>query len=351
MRASGYAYKQPNAGFQPIEYDIEPGPNDAVVRVAGCGLCHTDVGFYFGDVAPRAELPLVLGHEISGVVEAAGEAYSSLVGSHVIIPSVMPCGGCERCKAGYPNTCTQQFMPGNDGQGGFADFIKVPARYLTELPKDLGKYELADLSVIADAVTTPYQSVQRAGLKAGDVAIVVGVGGVGTYGVQIAKAVGAYVVAIDIDDTKLERIAKHGADAVLNVKGTSVKDTRKAVRRMVNEAGKPGFAWKIFEMSGSAPGQELAYALLPHSGTLAVVGFTMATLQLRLSNLMAFDATCFGNWGCAPELYPAAVDMVLKGQVDLEPFIKRHPLSEIGSLFEAAHAGQLAERAILVPAT
>ena len=351
MRATGFAYKQPKAGFQPIDYNIEPGPGDAVVRVAGCGLCHTDVGFYFGDVAPRAGLPLVLGHEISGVVEAAGDDFASLVGSHVIIPSVMPCGRCERCKGGYPNTCSEQFMPGNDGQGGFANYIKVPARYLAVLPKDLGKYELADLSVIADAVTTPFQSVQRAGLKDGDVAIVVGVGGVGTYGVQIAKAVGAYVIAIDIDDAKLERIARHGANAVLNVKDVSVKDARKAVRKLVEDAGKPGFAWKIFEMSGSAPGQELAYALLPHSGTLAVVGFTMATLQLRLSNLMAFDATCFGNWGCAPELYPAAVDMVLKGQVDLEPFIKRHPLSEIGPLFEAAHAGKLSERAVLVPAT
>ncbi len=351
MRASGFAYKNPREGFEAIDYDLELGPDEALVRVAGCGLCHTDVGFYFGDVAPRADLPLVLGHEISGVVESVGKNYPSLEGSRVIIPSVMPCGTCERCRAGYSNTCSNQFMPGNDGQGGFANYVKVPARYLTRLPADLGEYQLADLSVIADAVTTPYQSVIRAGLKQGEVAIVVGVGGVGTYGVQIAKAVGAHVIAIDIDDNKLERIASHGADGVLNVKGMSVKDARKAVRKMVGDADKPGFAWKIFEMSGSAAGQELAYALLPYSGTLAIVGFTMDTLNLRLSNLMAFDATCFGNWGCAPELYAAAVSMVLKGQVNLEPFIKHHPLSDIQSLFEAAHAGELVERAILIPAS
>lgn len=349
MRATGFACAEPKAPFQSIEYELEPGPDDVIVKVAGCGLCHTDVGFYFGDVTPRAELPLVLGHEISGVVEETGDNFGDLNGERVVIPSVMPCGECAHCKGGYPNTCTQQFMPGNDGHGGFADYIKVPARYLAKLPDDLGKYELADLSVIADAVTTPYQSVQRAGLKDGEVAIVVGVGGVGTYGVQIARARGAYVVAIDIDDGKLERITEHGADAVFNVRDVEIRDARKAIRKIVTDAGKPDFAWKIFEMSGTAPGQELAFALLPPSGTLAVVGFTMAKLNLRLSNLMAFDATCFGNWGCAPELYPEAIDMVLKGQVDLEPFIKRHPMSGIKELFQAAHAGELPERAILVP--
>lgn len=349
MRAQGFAYAEPKAPFRQVEYDLEPDAHEAVIKVAGCGLCHTDIGFYFGDVAPRAELPLVLGHEISGVVESVGEHFSDLAGASVIVPSVMPCGDCAHCKAGCSNTCIRQFMPGNDGHGGFADRIKVPARYLTRLPQDLAGYELADLSVIADAVTTPYQSVQRSGLKAGEVAVVVGAGGIGTYAVQIAKAVGAHVVALDIDDAKLERIGSHGADAVFNVRGVSARDARKEVKKIVSAAGKPDFAWKIFEMSGSVAGQELAYALLPPSGTLAVVGFTMARLELRLSNLMAFDAVCFGNWGCVPEFYPAAVEMVLAGKVNLKPFIKRHPLGDIQSLFESAHRGELTERAVLVP--
>jgi len=349
MRARGFAYPEPKANFAPIEYQLETAPGEVIVKVAGCGLCHTDVGFYFGDVAPRAKLPLVLGHEISGVVEQAGADFAHLQGAQVIVPSVMPCGECPNCKAGCSNTCVRQFMPGNDGHGGFADRIKVPGRYLAKLPADLGGYQLADLSVIADAVTTPYQSVQRSGLKAGDVAIVVGSGGIGTYGVQIAKAKGAHVVALDIDDAKLERIKAHGADAVFNVRGVSVKDVRKEVRKLVTGAGQPDFAWKIFEMSGSVAGQELAYSLLPPSGTLAVVGFTMDKLELRLSNLMAFDAVCFGNWGCTPELYPAAIELVLSGKVNLKPFIKQHSLNDIQPLFEAAHHGKLSERAILVP--
>lgn len=349
MHARGFAFSEPAAPFRTIEYALEPGPHEAVVRVAGCGLCHTDVGFYYGDVAPRSNLPLVLGHEISGTVEQVGDDYPDLLGARVIVPSVMPCGVCPRCRAGLPNTCTQQFMPGNDGHGGFADRIVVPARYLAVLPADLGGYELGELSVIADAVTTPCQSVFRSGLRSGDVAVVVGVGGIGTYAVQIAKALGAFVIAVDIDDNKLERMLRHGADAAFNPRGVDIKDARKTVRKLVTSKGQPDFAWKVFEMSGTKGGQELAFALLPHSGTLAIVGFTMDKLQLRLSNLMALDATCFGNWGCAPELYPTAIEMVLDGRINMKPFIRRHPLRDIDVLFRAAHAGELTERAILVP--
>ena len=346
MKASGFAYKEPAAGFERIEYELEPGQGDAVVKIAGCGLCHTDVGFYYGDVSPRHELPLVLGHEISGTVV---EGPADLIGRNVVIPAVMPCGECSLCKDGYAASCRKQLMPGNDGHGGFADHICVPARDLAVLPDDLQGYALADLSVIADAVTTPYQSVLRSGLKPGDVAIVVGVGGIGTYGVQIAKALGATVIAIDIDDDKLRRVSEHGADHTYNSKGSDSRTAKKAIKGIIKGAGLPSYGWKIFEMSGSASGQELAFNLIGPSATLAVVGFTMARIEVRLSNLMAFDARCFGNWGCLPSHYPAVIELVLSGKVTLKPFIKQNPLAKIGELFELAHEGKLTERAILTP--
>lgn len=349
MLAHGFAFHAVAAGFKEAEYGLAPGPGEVVVRVAGCGLCHTDVGFYYGDVAPRASLPLVLGHEISGTVVEAGERFAGLVGSRVVVPSVVPCGDCERCRAGSENTCARQFMPGNDGHGGFADHVKVPGSGLAVLPEDLGAYQLHELSVIADAVTTPYQAVLRSGLKTGDVAIVVGVGGIGTYAVQLAAAQGARVIALDIDDTKLERIRAYGANQVINVKGMDAKSARKAVRAAVTALDAPDFGWTIFEMSGSPAGQELAWALIPPAGTLAVVGFTPKPLSIKLSSLMAFDAAAFGNWGCAPRHYPAVIDLVLSGKVNLRPFIRSYPLEQIGELFEAAHAGKLVERAILKP--
>ena len=90
-------------------------------------------------------------------------------------------------------------------------------------------------------------------------------------------------------------------------------------------------------------------AALTHGATLAVIGFTMDRIELRLSNLMAFHARALGNWGCAPEHYPRALEMVLDGRISMTPFIRQHPLSEVNQVLDAAHAHALGERAILVP--
>ena len=106
----------------------------------------------------------------------------------------------------------------------------------------------------------------------------------------------------------------------------------------------------IFECSGTGAGQGTAYNLLVHDATLCVVGFTMDKVEVRLSNLMAFHARALGNWGCPPELYPAALDLVLDGKIKLAPFVERHPLNDINHVFHEAHARKLKRRAILVPA-
>jgi 6-hydroxycyclohex-1-ene-1-carbonyl-CoA dehydrogenase len=203
--------------------------------------------------------------------------------------------------------------------------------------------------VVADAVTTPYQAVHQAGVTPGSLAIVIGVGGVGGYCVQMAKAFGAMVVAIDIDQAKLDAIAEHGAAITFNAREISGRDLKKAISAFAKEHGLPSTEWFIFECSGSKPGQESAYALMVHGATLSVVGFTMDKVELRLSNLMAFHARALGNWGCLPEHYPAALDLVLDGKVNLKAFVEQKPLSEINSVFAAVHDHKMTRRAILVP--
>ena len=107
--------------------------------------------------------------------------------------------------------------------------------------------------------------------------------------------------------------------------------------------------WKIFECSGSTAGQETAYGLLTYGATLSVVGFTMDKIELRLSNLMAFHASALGNWGCLVELYPAALELVLDGKVDLKPFIETHQLDEINEVFHDVHARKISRRCIMAP--
>jgi 6-hydroxycyclohex-1-ene-1-carbonyl-CoA dehydrogenase len=208
---------------------------------------------------------------------------------------------------------------------------------------------LADLSVVADAVTTPYQAVVQAGVGPGQLAIVIGVGGVGSYCAQIAHAMGAKVVAVDVDPGKLQALESQGIARGLDARELDAKALKKAVTEYARQNGLPTREWSIFECSGTAPGQTTAWSLLVHGATLAVVGFTMDKVEVRLSNLMAFHARALGNWGCPPELYPAALDLVLDGRVKLAAFVERHPLAEINRVFHDVHARTISRRAILVP--
>lgn len=330
-----------------------PGPSEVVVEIAGCGVCHTDLGYYYDGVRTKHDLPLTLGHEISGRVVEAGSEARYWVDRAVIIPAVIPCGTCDACRRGKSTICPNQKMPGNDIHGGFASHIVVPARGLCPVDEtrlEASGLDLADLSVIADAVTTPYQAVIQAGVSSGDLVVVNGVGGVGGYAVQIAHALGGTVVAIDVNDDKLTAVARDGAALTLNARGLSGREIKAAIQAFAKERGLRKTEWIIFECSGTRVGQETAFSLINHGATLCVVGFTMDKIEIRLSNLMAFHARALGNWGCSPELYPAALDLVLSGRIKVAPFVERHPLEEINRIFEAVHHGELKRRAVLVPA-
>ena len=337
-----------DAAFQFAESPLPvPGPGEALVKIAGCGVCHTDLSFWHYGVKTKKELPLTLGHEISGVV-VGGEA--KWVGKSVIIPAVLPCGDCELCKKGRSNMCQKQLMPGNDFDGGFASHIKVPCRYLCPVPDGLlSKYPLEKLSVIADAISTPYQVIKKSELEAGDFAIVIGVGGVGIYAALIAGIFGAKVLALDLDDEKLDIARKHGIDAVLNIKGLDLKAVKEQVREIAKSLGVSRYGWKIFEVSGTRAGQELGFNLLTFTSTLSIVGFTMDRTEVRLSNLMAFDAKLIGTWGCKPELYPEVVDLIATGKLEIDDFIETFPLSMINEVFKNTLDHVYKKRSVLVP--
>jgi 6-hydroxycyclohex-1-ene-1-carbonyl-CoA dehydrogenase len=342
----------PNAPLVRSEFKAQAQIGEVVVKVAGCGVCHTDLGYYYDGVRTNQPLPLALGHEISGVVVEAGDGAQSWLGKSVIVPAVLPCGECDLCKRGLTTICRAQKMPGNDIEGGFASHIVVPARGLCEV--DLARLsaaglELAQVSIVADALTTPYQAVRRAGVVPGSLAIVVGAGGVGGYCVQVARAFGATVVAIDVDDAKLAAIKEHGASLTLNSRQLDGKAIKATVNDFAKANGLRRTEWFIFECSGSAGGQLTAYGLLVHGATLSVVGFTMDKVEVRLSNLMAFDARALGNWGCPPEYYPAALDLVLDGKVQIAAFVEKRPLETINEVFAAVHAHEIRKRVVLVP--
>jgi 6-hydroxycyclohex-1-ene-1-carbonyl-CoA dehydrogenase len=331
------------------------GAGEVIVGVAGCGVCHTDLGFFYDGVPTRHALPLTLGHEVAGTVVEAGEGAEEWIGRAVIVPAVIPCGECDACRAGRGQICPRQIFPGNDVHGGFATHLRVPARGLCRVP-DLADpalnphgLSLAILSVIADAVSTPFQAIRRSGLGTGDLAIFVGAGGVGGFGIQIAAALGAAVVAVDVDAARLEQVAAHGAALGLNAREVEFRGIKLAIQGFAAERAIPSFRQFVFETSGTTAGQQTAWGLIGPGGYLGVVGYSPAKVELRLANLMAFDATAQGNWACLPDLYPAVLDLVLAGKVAVLPFAEERPLATINEVFAALHARSHSRRIVLVP--
>jgi 6-hydroxycyclohex-1-ene-1-carbonyl-CoA dehydrogenase len=324
-------------------------PGEVLVEIAGCGVCHTDLGYFYDGVPTVTKPPFTLGHEISGTVIAGDDKWLS---KEVIIPAVMPCNNCPICAAGRGNRCLNQKMPGNSMgiYGGFSSHIIVPAQDLCVIPDRKG-ISLANLAVIADAMTSPYQAAMRAGLKPGDLVIITGAtGGLGVYATQIYAALGAKeVVGIARNLEKLQRSLNYGATHVISSVDKSPKDIRDAFRSYCKEKGLPGYGWKIFEWTGTAGGQAIALELLSFVFTLVIAGYGMQKNEYQLSRLMAFDADILGSWGCLPKYYPKVLDMVLKGKIQIEPFVETRPMSQIQQAFEDAHKGGLDKRIVLTP--
>lgn len=353
MRAAGQPLRLTQRPLRPL------APDELLVRVAGCGVCHTDLGFFYKGVRTRHPLPLILGHEISGVVEDAGSQYSLLVGRGVVVPAVIPCGECRQCRSGRPTICRRQVMPGNDCDGGFATRTILPGRGVCPVPGADGDPEapvgqvrgmtLRHLAVVADAVSTAYQAILRSGLSSGDLAIVVGLGGLGTYAAQIAAHLGAAVVGIDVDLRRVEAASAIGAGLSIDPQGLAPKEIRQRILDFAQSVGAPDSGWTILECSGTSGGQVTAFGQLVPGATLMVVGFTLQNVNIRLSNLMAFDARAVGNWGCAPEHYPAVLDLVLAGKIDVLSHTEVRPLALIEEAFEEVRDRRAEGRVVLAP--
>ncbi len=329
----------------------EPGPGEVLLEVLGCGLCHTDFGYLREGVPTRKAPPLVLGHEVVGRVVARGEGVDLPQGQAVVVPAVLPCGDCDWCRAGRANACPRQQMLGNDVDGGFASHVVVRAAPL--VPVDAARWgeRLPLLSVVADAVSTAWQALRRAEVGEGDLVVVVGSGGVGSFLAQLGAALGAHVLALDVRAEAIARLQRLGCLVEGRVLDDAVdgRSLRKWLRAKARELGVPSLRWRLFEASGHPAGQRLFWTLLDRSATGVVVGYSPRRIEVRLANLMAFDATVHGSWGCPPAAYPEVLRLIEEGKVALEPFVRRAPMSRLNEWMDAMGRGELTHRLVLDP--
>lgn len=288
-----------------------PGRGEVLVRTAACGVCATDLHYLHG-VPTFKKPPVILGHEISGTVEEVGEGPSPVkVGDRVLIPAVVACGHCAACRVGRDNICENQIMFGNHEDGGFAEYVRAPARYVLKLPASL---PLAESCLIADAVSTPFHAVKNRGaVKVGERVAVFGCGGVGINAVQSAVACGASVIAVDLDDRKLELAKRLGAVEGFNPRNTEVP---KAIRSLTG-----GGVDAAFEVVGRPDVLQSAFESVRAGGRLVTVGYSEAEWSLKVNRVMFREISIVGSLGCRTAEYPTILRLVERGILQLDPIV------------------------------
>ena len=312
-----------------------------LVKVAACGVCHTDLHYIEHGVPTFKKPPIVLGHEASGIVEEVGADVTNVKkGQRVLIPAVLTCGHCTACRLGRENICSNMQMLGNHFDGAYAEYVAVPAKDVLDLPESI---PLEEASIIADAISTPYHAVKnRAQVKPGDTVVVFGCGGVGINAVQMAAAVGGYVIAVDVNPRKLEWASEFGAAETINAQ--EVERVSKAVKKLTG-----GGADIAMEVIGNPRTIEEAFECVRVGGRLCVVGYTHEAISIVAGKIMFKELEVVGSLGCRPVDYVPLIRMVEQGKVDVKRQVThRFGLDEIGKAFEVMKEG-LSLRSIVVP--
>lgn len=343
MRIIGF--EQP-ARLEEVPEPKISGPLDVIVRVAGAGVCRTDLHILEGawrEALPNVKPPFTLGHENAGWIEEVAADVSNLKpGDPVILHPQPSCGFCRACRAGHDMHCTGgSFFPGFDGtDGGYAEYLKTTARAVIPLAPGT---EPGSLAPFADAGITAYHAVKKiaAQLYPGTTAVVIGVGGLGHFGVQILRAMSpAHVVVLDARPERLDFARSLGADDAF---ATGEDGGVRAVREVTGGLG----ADVVLDFVGEHGTPDTSMKMLRRGGTYSIVGYG-GTVQSKTVDMILGEFTVVGNIvGTYNDL---AELMELNHQGKVRITAQRFPLESAVDVLRALDAGQIEGRAVLVPA-
>jgi D-arabinose 1-dehydrogenase-like Zn-dependent alcohol dehydrogenase len=327
----------------------QPGPDEVLVRLTHCGVCHSDVHIREGwfdlgsgnkmKLSDRGtQLPLTLGHEPIGIVQAAGARVTGVdVGRRYLVNPWIGCGQCWACKADHDNLCNSMRALGMGAHGGFSTHLLVPhSRYLV----DAEGLDPATTAVLACSGVTAYSAVQKFGKLADDDWVaVLGCGGVGLMALSVLAAMGhKRVIACDIDDTKLQAAAKVGASATLNLKTTP------GPAELLQISG-IGLAHMV-DFVGAPATSQLALPALRKGGQMVVVGLFGGALPVPLPALamreVSLRGSAVGNTAQIREL----VQLVREGKLEL-PAVQVRPLAQAEQSLRDLEAGRIIGRVVL----
>ena len=354
---------------QPMTVEDLPTPSpragEVLLRIAATGVCHTDLHVMKGEVA--FPTPCVLGHETSGTVEAIGDGVTNVaVGDRVVCSFIMPCGSCAYCRRGRDDMCETFFaynrlkgqlydgttrLARPDGypvwmysMGALAEYAVTPASSVFRLPDGLSLQESA---IIGCSVFTAFGAIRnQAELHMGESAAVFAVGGVGTNVVQIAAAVGASpLIAVDLDDDKLELARSFGATHTVNA---GKEDAAERIREITGGQGVDA----AFEALGRPQTVQQAFQSVADGGRVVMIGIASAgeTVPLEITRIVRRGIRIMGSYGArAGTDMTQILNLVERGVVDVSPKIitRRYGIEQVNDAYDALGRGEVVGRALI----
>jgi len=317
----------------------QPGAQEVLVEVQACGVCHSDLHVADGDwpqLVPITKKPLILGHEIAGcVVEKGSDVHHLEVGDRVGVPWVYwTCGECDFCREGNENLCVQQKITGVTVDGGYAEFVKVPASHATRIPDGLAFVDAAPLFC---AGVTVYRALKHAKIQPGQRLAVFGIGGLGHLAVQIGLGLGAMVTAIDVSDEKLAHAKALGAAATLNATTVNV----------VKELRRAGGVHTALVTSASKTAYDTAFPCVRPTGMLLVVGLPSESLCFAPILMAATEVRIQASSVGTREDLQEVLALAAAGKVRCQTASR--PLAQVNEVLEQLRHGQVSGRIVLLP--
>lgn len=313
----------------------EVPPGQILVKVAACGVCHTDLHAADGDWPAKPQLPFIPGHEGVGHVAAVGAGVKGIrEGDRVGVPWLhTACGHCEHCLTGWETLCDQQQMTGYTVNGSFAEYVLADPAYVGHLPAALSFESLAP---ILCAGVTVYKGLKVLDARAGQWVAIVGVGGLGHLAVQYARAMGYHVVAVDIDSARLQMARRLGAELCIN------SAEQNPVEVLQKELGGAHGAL-VTAVSRESFGQSLG--MLHKRGTMSMVGLPPGDFALPIFDVVLNAKTVRGSIVGSRQDLNEALQFAADGSV--RACTTRHRLDDINRILDSLRNGRIDGRAVL----
>jgi 2-desacetyl-2-hydroxyethyl bacteriochlorophyllide A dehydrogenase len=312
--------------------DPEPAPGEVIVRVSACGVCGTDVHIFAGHLTEGVVPPVVLGHEITGQIVAVGAGVTQWrEGRHVAVDPVVACGRCEFCQIGQPNLCPTQTVIGYSRNGGFAQYVAVPASHIVPIRDDLSPRA----GLLIETLACVLNGYDRLGFRAGATALIIGAGTVGLLWNQVLKSSPSSLLMQSEPVAFRRRKARElGADVVIDPAAENVTERVRALL--------PDGVDFIIDASGDPRAIEEGIALVRKAGTFLIFGITPKEAEIRINPHEAYQRELrIIASKMPPRKLNAAARLIESGKIDYEAIVTgTEPLESLGDAIRDFETGR-----------